>query len=51
MVTMKNPSPLRGMEEKMRGRGNTENQVKTGTFPLKDEDATICFSCFLLIST
>lgn len=30
-------------EEKMIGRGNTENQVKTGTFPLKGEDTAMCF--------
>lgn len=28
------------MEEKTRGRGNTETQVKTGTFSLKNEDTT-----------
>lgn len=46
MVMRQNTSLQKEMEEKMRGRGNTENQVKTGTCPLKDED-TICFSCFL----
>lgn len=41
-------SPQKEMEEKMRGRENTESQVKTGTFPLKDEDTAMCFQWFLI---